>query len=64
MRIDLARGNSLGSVGSFGWSGAASTWFRIDPKEKLLLLIFQQRMPSEAAIYLRFSNLVYQALVD
>ena len=64
VRIDLARGNSLGSVGSFGWSGAASTWFRIDPKEKLLLLIFQQRMPSEAAIYLRFSNLVYQALVD
>ena len=64
VRIDLTRGNSLGSVGSFGWNGAASTWFRIDPKEKLLLLIFQQRMPNEAAIHLRFSNLIYQALVD
>ena len=25
VRIDLAKGNSLGSVGQFGWTGAATT---------------------------------------
>jgi CubicO group peptidase (beta-lactamase class C family) len=33
-RLDLAKGNTLGSVGQFGWSGAATTTFNIDPKKE------------------------------
>jgi CubicO group peptidase (beta-lactamase class C family) len=64
VRIDLAKGNSLGSVGEFGWAGAASTWFRVDPKEKLVMVIFQQKIPIDGATAQRFSNLVYQSLAD
>ena len=64
VRLDLAKGNSLGTVGEFGWAGAASTWFRIDPKEKLVMVIFQQRFPNDSPTGQWFSNLVYQAIAD
>ena len=32
------RASRLGSVGQFGWSGAATTDFKIDPKEQLMTL--------------------------
>ena len=33
--IDQAALGRLNSVGSFGWSGAATTTFSVDPEEKL-----------------------------
>src|SRR5262249_51219765 len=32
----------LGSPGTYGWSGAYNTYFRIDPKEQLVLILFVQ----------------------
>src|SRR5689334_8766218 len=31
VRLDVPKGNTLGSVGQFGWSGAATTTFNMDP---------------------------------
>ncbi len=56
VRIDLAKGNSLGSVGTFGWGGAASTYFRIDPKEKTVALLFMQHMPYDSQTLEKFST--------
>ena len=39
VRIDLAKGNRLGSVGQFGWTGAATTYFNIDPLERTMVLL-------------------------
>jgi len=65
VRLELARGNSLGSVGQFGWSGAATTTFNIDPKEKTAVLLFVQHLPfNEHGIFQKFSTLFYQALVE
>ncbi|HVX67219.1 MAG TPA: serine hydrolase domain-containing protein [Bryobacteraceae bacterium] len=64
VRIDLAKGNSLGSVGEFGWGGAASTYYRIDPKERSVVLLFMQYMPYDSATLARFSTLFYQAIAD
>jgi CubicO group peptidase (beta-lactamase class C family) len=64
VRIDLAKGNSLGSVGQFGWGGAASTYFRIDPKEKTVVLLFMQHMPYDSPTLEKFSTLFYQAIAD
>ena len=65
VRIDLAKGNQLGSVGEFGWSGAATTNFTIDPKEQLLMLVFAQHFPfNQHDLFWRFSTLTYAALVD
>jgi CubicO group peptidase (beta-lactamase class C family) len=64
VRIDLAKGNSLGSVGEFGWGGAASTYYRIDPKEHTVALLFMQYMPYDGATLDLFSTLFYQSLAD
>ncbi len=63
VRIDLAKGASLGSVGSFGWSGAATTYVRIDPKERTVVLLYTQYRPMDDRMYAEFSTLFYQALV-
>ncbi|MCX7176225.1 MAG: serine hydrolase [Proteobacteria bacterium] len=66
---DIARRDRLGSVGQFGWSGAGSTYFTIDPKEKLVAMLLMQHirrgLPKDPPkISARFYNLVYQSLVD
>lgn len=64
VRIDLAKGNSLGSVGEYGWGGAASTYYRIDPKERTVALLFMQYMPYDSDTLRDFSTLFYQAIAD
>lgn len=63
--IDAARAGTLGNAGEYGWGGAASTTFSVDPAEQMTLLFFTQLMPSSTLplrSYLR--QLVNQALVD
>jgi CubicO group peptidase (beta-lactamase class C family) len=65
VRVDLARGSQLGSIGQFGWSGAATTYFDVDPKEKMLMLVFAQHFPfNQHDVFWQFSTLAYAALVD
>lgn len=65
VRLDLASGAPLGSVGQFGWSGAATTYFNIDPVEGTLALVFAQHMPfNEHDLFGTFSTMMYAALVD
>ncbi|MGH8060417.1 MAG: serine hydrolase domain-containing protein [Pseudoxanthomonas sp.] len=66
--LDPARKGRLGSVGQFGWSGAASTYFSIDPQERMISILLLQHLPNDAAndlprISTPFYNLVYQALL-
>lgn len=66
--LDPARKGRLGSVGQFGWSGAASTYFSIDPKERMISILLLQHLPNGKAndlprISTPFYNLVYQALL-
>jgi CubicO group peptidase (beta-lactamase class C family) len=58
-----------GSVGQFGWSGAAATWFTIDPQEKLIAILMMQHLPrglprDPPRLGRPFNNLVHQALVN
>jgi CubicO group peptidase (beta-lactamase class C family) len=63
VRLDLAKGGTLGSVGQFGWSGAATTTFIMDPKEQLVALFFAQHVPfNQHGIFAKFGTLVYGAL--
>jgi CubicO group peptidase (beta-lactamase class C family) len=63
--VDVAQAGRLGSEGEFGWGGAASTSFFVDPKENLIGLLLTQLMPSRYyPIRNEFKVLVYQALVD
>jgi CubicO group peptidase (beta-lactamase class C family) len=56
-----------GSVGAWGWSGAAGTYFMIDPMERLVMILFTQHQPQglpndPKKLSFRFYNLVYQSL--
>ena len=65
VRIDLPRGNLPGSLGEFGWSGAATTRARLDPREKLVTLVFAQHFPfDEHGLFWRTTTLVYAAIED
>lgn len=64
VRIDLGKGDDIGSVGAFSWNGAATTDFLADPREQLLMLYFAQYVPEDDQMYMKFRNTVYQALSD
>ena len=54
-----------GSVGDFGWGGAASTYFWVDPVEDLTCVFMTQLLPSQKyPIRSQLKQLVHQALVD
>jgi CubicO group peptidase (beta-lactamase class C family) len=54
----------LNSVNSYGWSGAATTTFSVDPEEQLTYVILAQLMPNDAALMQRVETLIYQAIID
>ena len=54
--------NGLDAVGAFGWGGAYGSVYRVDPKEKLVLVLMIQLIPNRSDIRDRFPTLVYQAL--
>jgi CubicO group peptidase (beta-lactamase class C family) len=58
-----------GSVGAWGWSGASGTYLMVDPKERLIALLFTQHLPQglpndPKKLSFRFYNLVYQSLEE
>jgi CubicO group peptidase (beta-lactamase class C family) len=58
-------GRTPASAGEFGWGGAASTAFWVDPAEELTVLFFTQLLPSSThPIRPQLHQLVHQALVD
>jgi CubicO group peptidase (beta-lactamase class C family) len=65
--LDVARRGRPGSVGQFGWSGAASTYFTIDRRERLVAILLLQHLPQglptdPPTLSVPFYNLVYQAI--
>lgn len=63
--MDLGQAQISGSVGTFGWGGAASTGFWIDPQEELIGVLMAQFQPSGFfPITPDFQVAVYQAIVD
>jgi CubicO group peptidase (beta-lactamase class C family) len=63
--MDVGKSQMLGSVGNFGWGGAANTNFWIDPREELIGILMLQFMPSDTyPVAPDFRILTYQALID
>lgn len=66
--IDVAKRGQPGSLGQFGWPGAASTTFTIDKHERLIAIMMLQHLPHDGVkdlprISRNFYGLVYQGLV-
>lgn len=64
--IDIAKSGANGSIGEFGWSGAAGTFMLIDPKEQIAAYYAEQIMPFERNlqdyVHPRVRNAIYGAL--
>ena len=63
--IDPVKAKVPGSVGTFGWGGAASTFFWVDPVEDLVCVFMTQLLPSGSLpLRSQLKQLVHQALID
>jgi CubicO group peptidase (beta-lactamase class C family) len=56
--------NGMDAVGSFGWSGAYGTMYRVDPEARMVMVLMIQLLPNTSDIRTAFPTAVYQALVD
>ena len=61
VRVDSTRPTPEG-VGTFRWSGFASTYFWIDPKNDVIGMVWAQVLPSNGIVEAPFERLVYQAI--
>jgi CubicO group peptidase (beta-lactamase class C family) len=65
VQMDVPQTQALGSVGTIGWGGLASTTFWVDPQEDLIAILMTQFIPlDEFNLHADFRNLVYQAMIE
>jgi CubicO group peptidase (beta-lactamase class C family) len=62
--LSAAAEGNLDSPGAFGWSGAATTKFYIDPAEDLVAVVLAQRWPFDDRLLNEFQTLLYQSIVQ
>src|SRR5690349_94448 len=56
--------DDFSSVGSYSWGGAYGSSYLVDPKEHLIILLMENRLPRKSELGDVFPTLVYQALVE
>ena len=64
MVMNPAQAGVLNSIGNYGWGGAASTNFWVDPQEELVGIIMTQLMDNMLPFQDDFRVMTYQALID
>jgi CubicO group peptidase (beta-lactamase class C family) len=62
--LNVAESALPGSVGEFGWAGAAKTYYWVDPKEEIIGIVMTQFMVAFDLPDKDFQVLAYQALVE
>jgi CubicO group peptidase (beta-lactamase class C family) len=61
--LDPAKSQSLSDAGEFGWGGAASTVFFINPEEDMFVIFLTQLLPSSTyQVRRELRSLIYSAL--
>lgn len=61
---NLADSKGLGSVGTYYWGGAFSTYFFIDPEEDLIAILMTQLQPYSNYYSGKMRQFVYQAIAE
>jgi CubicO group peptidase (beta-lactamase class C family) len=62
--LDVAQTAGTGSVGEYGWAGAAKTYYWVDPTEELVGVFMTQYMTGVLLPERDFRSLTYQAIID
>ena len=61
---DLSKANRRGSIGAFGWGGAAGTRFWVDPQEDMVGVLMAQTIPAFWPAAYIFESLAVAAIDD
>jgi CubicO group peptidase (beta-lactamase class C family) len=61
--VDRYGADDLSSVGTFGWGGAYGSQYKVDPKERLVMVFMINQLPNSSDVSTKFFTLVHQALV-
>lgn len=65
VKVDVAKSQTNGSVGEYGWGGLASTNFLVDPVEDLIMVFMTQLIPSSTyPIRQELRSIINGAIVD
>ncbi len=62
VRVKTGKGEPAGSLGEYGWGGAASTQFFVAPRENLIYVGMTQFMPSTPLYFQEASKILYKAV--
>jgi CubicO group peptidase (beta-lactamase class C family) len=62
--LNVAESQKPGSVGEYGWGGAAKTYYWVDPREEMIGILMAQSMMQFDAPEKELQVLAYQALID
>ena len=54
--------NPYGQIGEFGWSGYASTYFMIDPVNKISAVLMMQIIDGDRVLKQDFYNNIFEKL--
>jgi CubicO group peptidase (beta-lactamase class C family) len=60
---DRAGGNGLEPAGAFGWAGAYSSVYRVDPEGRMVMVLMLNQLPNTSDIRSKFQTLVHQAML-
>jgi CubicO group peptidase (beta-lactamase class C family) len=62
--LNVAESGLPGSVGEYGWAGAARTHYWVDPQEEVIGVMMAQFMIGVDFLDKDFQTLAYQAMVE
>ena len=60
--IDLNKAEDFGSLGEFGWGGAAATYFLVDPANQLSAVLMTQVLGADKILQKDFVREIYKNL--
>jgi len=62
--VDRYGASLMAGVGAFGWGGAYSTKYQVDPESHLVIVLMIQMIPNGTDIQDKFMTSVYQAVIN
>jgi CubicO group peptidase (beta-lactamase class C family) len=62
VRTEITTWDPAGHVGEYGWGGAASTHYWASPKDKLIVMTFEQIMPYQWDTEFGLKKIIYDAV--
>ena len=60
--MDINKANGVGSIGEFGWAGAAGTYFLVDPANELMAVLMTQVLGANPVLKNDFIREIYKNL--